>query len=144
MSESHPSLRSETCSAKLRVMVLEAIESAYEELDCHEREILSLRCGLATGKRRSIQEISSILGLGVSQVEKLEESARHKAFSDPLGNLLKQVEVRIARYHDLGEKEGQADREVALILLRQSYRLADALSFVMREPGEMITKDPQD
>ena len=24
-------------------MVLEAIESAYEELDCHEREILNLR-----------------------------------------------------------------------------------------------------
>lgn len=141
MSESHCSLRSETCSAKLRVMVLEAIESAHQVLDCHERETLSLRCGLATGKRRSIQEISSILGLGVSQVEKLEESTRQKAFSDPLGNLLKQVEVRIARYHDLSEKEGQADRDVALILLRQSYRLADALSYAVRESGEMSTQD---
>ena len=142
--KSHPSLRSETCAAKLRTMVREAMESAHQALDCHEREILSLRCGLATGKRRSIQETSSILGLGVSQVEKLEESARRKAFSDPIGNLFKQSAVRIARYHDLGETEGQADLEVALILLRQSYRLADALSFVMREPGEMPTDVPQD
>ena len=39
-------LVSETCTAKLRAGMIEAIEDAFDPLNCHEAEVLKLRMGL--------------------------------------------------------------------------------------------------
>lgn len=122
-----------TCPVKLRRLALQAIEDAVESLDCHEMEVLKLRAGLEDGMRRSVQEVSLTLGLSVSMVGKLEKSARRKALYRPLENLLKQAAGRISRHQKLGEHDGQADLELAIVLLRKSYRMAELMAFVSSE-----------
>ena len=77
-------LVSETCPAKLRAAMVEAIEDAFDPLNCHEAEVLKLSMGLEDSTRRTIQEISSILGLSVSQIEEIEKTALAKAIKKPL------------------------------------------------------------
>ena len=122
-------LVSETCPAKLRAAMVEAIEDAFDPLNCHEAEVLKLSMGLEDSTRRTIQEISSILGLSVSQIEEIEKTALAKAIKRPLANLLRQAKVRTQRHQKLGDPEGQPDLEVAVKLLKKAYHLADLLSF---------------
>jgi len=122
-------LVSETCPAKLRRAVLHAMKCAFDPLNCHETEVLKLRMGLEDSSRRTIQEISSILGLSVSQIEEIEKTALAKAIKRPLANLLRQAKVRTQRHQKLGDPEGQPDLEVAVKLLKKAYHLADLLSF---------------
>ena len=125
-------LVSETCPTKLRRAVLHAMKCAFDPLNCHETEVLKLRMGLEDSTRRTIQEISSILGLSVSQIEEIEKTALAKAIKKPLSNLLRQVQVRTQRHQKLGDPEGQPDLEVAVKLLKKSYHLADLLSFAAK------------
>jgi DNA-directed RNA polymerase sigma subunit (sigma70/sigma32) len=90
-------LVSETCTAKLRAGMIEAIEDAFDPLNCHEAEVLKLRMGLEDSTRRTIQQISSILGLSVSQIEEIEDAPLDKAIKKPLYNLLSQAKVRTTR-----------------------------------------------
>ena len=122
-------LVSETCTAKLRAAMVEAIEDAFDPLNCHEAEVLKLGMGLEDSTRRTIQEISSILGLPVSQIEEIEKTALAKAIKKPLSNLLRQAKVRTQRHQKLGDPEGRPDLEVAVKLLQKAYHLADLLSF---------------
>jgi hypothetical protein len=122
-------LVSETCPAKLRAAMVEAIEDAFDPLNSHEAEVLKLGMGLEDSTRRTIQEISSILGLTVSQIEKIEKTALAKAIKKPLSNLLRQVKVRTQRHQKLGDPEGRPDLEVAVKLLKKAYHLAELLSF---------------
>ena len=122
-------LVSETCTAKLRAGMIEAIEDAFDPLNCHETEVLKLRMGLEDSTRRTIQQISFILGLTVSQIEEIEEVALDKAIKKPLTNLLSQAKVRILRHQKLGDPEGLPDLEVAVQLLKKAYHLADLFSF---------------
>jgi len=125
-------LVSETCPAKLRRAVLHAMKCAFDPLNCHETEVLKLRMGLEDSSRRTIQEISSILGLSVSQIEEIEKTALAKAIKRPLANLLRQAKVRTQRHQKLGDPEGQPDLEVAVKLLKKAYHLADLLSFAAK------------
>ena len=120
---------SETCPAKLRAAMVEAIEDAFDPLNCHEAEVLKLGMGLEDSTRRTIQEISSILGLTVSQIEEIEKTALAKAIKKPLANLLRQAQVRTQRHQKVGDPEGRPDLEVAVKLLQKAYHLADLLSF---------------
>ena len=113
--------------------MIEAIEDAFDPLNCHETEVLKLRMGLEDSTRRTIQEISSILGLTVSQIEEIEKTALAKAIKKPLSNLLRQAKVRIQRHQKLGDPEGRPDLEVAVKLLKKAYHLADLLSFAGSE-----------
>ena len=122
-------LVSETCPEKLRRAVLHAMKCAFDPLNCHETEVLKLRMGLEDSTRRTIQEISSILGLPVSQIEEIEKTALAKAIKKPLSNLLRQAKVRTQRHQKLGDPEGRPDLEVAVKLLQKAYHLADLLSF---------------
>jgi len=122
-------LVSETCPAKLRASMIEAMECAFDPLNCHETEVLKLRMGLEDSTRRTIQEISSILGLSVSQIEEIEKTALDKAIKKPLSNLLSQAKVRTLRHQKLGDPEGLPDLEVAVKLLKKAYQLADLFSF---------------
>ena len=122
-------LVSETCPAKLRAAMVEAIEDAFDPLNCHEAEVLKLGMGLEDSTRRTTQEISSILGLTVSQIEEIEKTALAKAIKKPLSNLLRQAKVRTKRHQKLGDPAGQPDLEVAVKLLKKAYHLADLLSF---------------
>ena len=122
-------LVSETCPAKLRASMIEAIEDAFDPLNCHEVEVLNLSMGLEDSTRRTIQQISSILGLSVSQIEEIEKTALAKAIKKPLSNLLRQAKVRTLRHQKLGDPEGLPDLEVAVKLLKKAYHLADLLSF---------------
>jgi len=115
--------------------MIEAIEDAFDPLNCHETEVLKLRMGLEDFERRTIQETSSILGLSVSQIEEIEEVALDKAIKKPLTNLLSQAKVRILRYQKLGDPEGLPDLEVAVKLLKKAYRLADLFSFAAENKG---------
>ena len=117
-------LVSETCPEKLRASMIEAIEDAFDTLNCHETEVLKLRMGLEDSTRRTIQEISSILGLSVSQIEEIEELALDKAIKKPLYNLLSQAKVRTLRHQKLGDPEGLPDLEVAVKLLKKAYHLS--------------------
>jgi hypothetical protein len=125
-------LVSETCPEKLRRAVLQAMECAFDPLSCHEAEVLKLRMGLEDSNRRTIQEISSILGLSVSQIEEIEEVALDKAIKKPLYNLLSQAKVRTLRHQKLGDPEGLPDLEVAVKLLKKAYHLADLFSFAAK------------
>ena len=125
-------LVSETCPAKLRAAMVEAIEDAFDPLNCHEVEVLKLSMGLEDSTRRTIQEISSILGLSVSQIEEIEEVALDKAIKKPLYNLLSQAKVRTLRHQKLGDPEGLPDLEVAVKLLKKAYHLADLFSFAAK------------
>jgi len=125
-------LVSETCPAKLRASMIEAIEDAFDPLNCHEAEVLKLRMGLVDFERRSIQQISSILGLTISQIDEIEKNGMEKAIKKPLTNLLRQAKVRIQRHQKLGDPEGRPDLEVAVKLLKKSYHLADLLSFAAK------------
>jgi hypothetical protein len=125
-------LVSETCTAKLRAGMIEAIEDAFDPLNCHEAEVLKLRMGLEDSTRRTIQEISFILGLSVSQIEEIEDAALEKAIKKPLYNLLSQAKVRTLRHHKLGDPEGLPDLKVAAKLLKKAYQLADLLSFAAK------------
>ena len=125
-------LVSETCPAKLRRAVLHAMKCAFDPLNCHETEVLKLRMGLEDSSRRTIQEISSILGLSVSQIEEIEKTALAKAIKRPLANLLRQTKVRTQRQQKLGTPEGLPDLEVAVKLLKKAYHLADLLSFAAK------------
>ena len=125
-------LVSETCPAKLRAGMIEAIEDAFDPLNCHEAEVLKLGMGVEDSTRRTIQEISSILGLTVSQVEEIEKTALAKAIKKPLSNLLRQVKVRTQRHQKLGDPEGRPDLEVAVKLLKKAYHLADLLCFAAK------------
>ena len=109
--------------------MVEAIEDAFDPLNCHEAEVLKLSMGLEDSTRRTIQEISSILGLSVSQIEEIEKTALAKAVKRPLANLLRQAKVRTQRHQKLGDPEGRPDLEVAVKLLKKAYHLADLLSF---------------
>jgi pyruvate dehydrogenase complex dehydrogenase (E1) component len=122
-------LVSETCPARLRRAVLHAMKCAFDPLNCHETEVLKLRMGLEDSTRRTIQEISSILGLSVSQIEEIEEVALDKAIKKPLYNLLSQAKVRTLRHQKLGDPEGLPDLEVAVKLLKKAYHLADLFCF---------------
>jgi len=122
-------LVSETCPAKLRAGMIEAIEDAFDPLNCHEVEVLKLGMGLEDSNRRTIQEISPILGLTVSQIEEIEKTALAKAIKKPLSNLLRQVKLRTQRHQKLGDPEGRPDLEVAVKLLKKAYHLAELLSF---------------
>ena len=122
-------LVSEACQAKLRAGMIEAIEDAFDPLNCHEAGVLKLSMGLEDSTRRTIQEISSILGLTASQIEEIEKKALEKAIKKPLTNLLSQAKVRTLRHQKLGEPEGRPDLEVAVKLLKKAYHLADLLSF---------------
>ena len=122
-------LVSETCPAKLRASMIDAIEDAFDPLNCHEVEVLNLSMGLEDSTRRTIQQISSILGLSVSQIEEIEDSALDKAIKKPLYNLLSQAKVRTLRHQKLGDPEGLPDLEVAVKLLKKAYHLADLFSF---------------
>jgi len=128
-------LVSETCPAKLRAAMIEAIEDAFDPLNCHEAEVLKLRMGLEDSTRRSIQQISSILGLSVSQIEEIEDAALDKAIKKPLYNLLSQAKVRTLRHQKLGDPEGLPDLEVAVKLLKKAYHLADLFSFAAENKG---------
>ena len=112
--------------------MVEAIEDAFDPLNCHEAEVLKLRMGLEDFERRTIQETSSILGLTVYQIEEIEKSGIEKAIKKPLSNLLRQAKVRIQRHQKLGDPEGRPDLEVAVKLLKNSYHLADLLSFAAK------------
>jgi len=125
-------LVSETCPAKLRASMIEAIEDAFDPLNCHEAEVLKLSMGLEDSTRRTIQQISSILGLTVSQIEEIEKTALAKAIKKPLANLLRQAQVRTQRHQKLGDPEGRPDLEVAVKLLKKAYHLADLLSFAAK------------
>jgi len=125
-------LVSETCPAKLRAAMVEAIEDAFDPLNCHEAEVLKLSMGLEDSTRRTIQEISSILGLSVSQIEEIEKTALAKAIKKPLANLLRQAQVRTQRHQKVGYPEGRPDLEVAVKLLQKAYHLADLLSFAAK------------
>ena len=125
-------LVSETCPAKLRASMIEAIEDAFDPLNCHEAEVLKLSMGLEDSTRRTIQQISSILGLTVSQIEEIEKTALAKAIKKPLANLLRQAQVRTQRHQKLGDPEGRPDLEVAVKLLQKAYHLADLLSFAAK------------
>ena len=125
-------LVSETCPAKLRTGMMKAIEDAFVPLNSHENEVLKLRMGLEDFKRRSIQQISSILGLTISQIDEIEKNGMEKAIKKPLTNLLRQAKVRIQRHQKLGDPEGRPDLEVAVKLLKKSYHLADLLSFAAK------------
>ena len=125
-------LVSETCPAKLRAAMVEAIEDAFDPLNCHEAEVLKLSMGLEDSTRRTIQQISSILGLSVSQIEEIEKTALAKAIKKPLANLLRQAQVRTQRHQKLGDPEGRPDLEVAVKLLKKAYHLADLLSFAAK------------
>ena len=107
-------LVSETCPAKLRAAMVEAIEDAFDPLNCHEAEVLKLSMGLEDFERRSIQQISSILGLTISQIDEIEKNGMEKAIKKPLTNLLRQAKVRIQRHQKLGDPEGRPDLEVAV------------------------------
>ena len=109
--------------------MVEAIEDAFDPLNCHEAEVLKLSMGLEDSTRRTIQEISSILGLSVSQIGEIEHTALDKAIKKPLTNLLRQAKVRIQRHQKLGDPEGRPDLEVAVKLLKKAYHLADLFSF---------------
>jgi len=122
-------LVSETCPVKLRASMIEAIEDAFDPLNCHEAEVLKLRMGLVDFERRSIQQISSILGLTISQIDEIEKNGMEKAIKKPLTNLLRQAKVRIQRHQKLGDPEGRPDLEVAVKLLKKAYHLADLFSF---------------
>jgi hypothetical protein len=125
-------LVSETCTAKLRAGMIEAIEDAFDPLNCHEADVLKLSMGLEDSTRRTTQEISSILGLTVSQVEEIEKTALAKAIKKPLSNLLRQAKVRTQRHQKLGDPEGRPDLEVAVKLLKKAYHLANLLSFAAK------------
>jgi hypothetical protein len=125
-------LVSETCPVKLRASMIEAIEDAFDPLNCHEAEVLKLRMGLEDFERRSIQQISSILGLTISQIDEIEKTALAKAVKRPLANLLRQAKVRTQRHQKLGDPEGRPDLEVAVKLLKKAYHLADLLSFAAK------------
>ena len=125
-------LVSETCPAKLRAAMVEAIEDAFDPLNCHEAEVLKLSMGLEDSTRRTIQETSAILGLTVYQIEEIEKTALAKAIKKPLSNLLRQAKVRTQRHQKLGDPEGRPDLEVAVKLLKKAYHLADILSFAAR------------
>ena len=112
--------------------MIEAIEDAFDPLNCHETEVLKLGMGLEDSTRRTIQEISSILGLTVSQIEEIEKTALAKAIKKPLSNLLRQAKVRTQRHQKLGDPAGQPDLEVAVKLLKKAYHLADLLSFAAK------------
>ena len=128
-------LVSETCPAKLRAAMVEAIEDAFDPLNCHEAEVLKLSMGLEDSTRRSIQQISSILGLSVSQIEEIEDAALDKAIKKPLYNLLSQAKVRTLRHQKLGDPEGLPDLEVAVKLLKKAYHLADLFSSAAENKG---------
>lgn len=125
-------LVSETCPAKLRAGMIEAIDDAFDPLNSHEAEVLKLSMGLEDSTRRTIQEISSILGLTVSQVEEIEKTALAKSIKKPLSNLLRQAKVRTLRHQKLGDPEGRPDLEVAVKLLKKAYHLADLFSFAAK------------
>ena len=125
-------LVSETCPAKLRAAMVEAIEDAFDPLNCHETEVLNLRMGLEDFERRTIQETSAIIGLSVSQIEEIEKTALAKAIKRPLANLLRQAKVRTQRHQKLGDPEGRPDLEVAVKLLKKAYHLAELLSFAAK------------
>jgi len=125
-------LVSETCPAKLRRDVLHAMECAFDPLNCHETEVLKLRMGLEDSTRRTIQEISAMLGLTVYQIQEIEKTALAKAIKKPLSNLLRQAKVRTLRHQKLGDPEGLPDLEVAVKLLKKAYHLADLLSFAAK------------
>ena len=125
-------LVSETCPAKLRRDVLHAMECAFDPLNCHETEVLKLRMGLEDSTRRTIQEISAMLGLTVYQIQEIEKTALAKAIKKPLSNLLRQAKVRTQRHQKLGNPEGRPDLEVAVKLLKKAYHLADLLSFAAK------------
>jgi hypothetical protein len=112
--------------------MIEAIEDAFDPLNCHEAEVLKLRMGLEDFERRSIQQISSILGLTISQIDEIEKTALAKAVKRPLANLLRQAKVRTQRHQKLGDPEGRPDLEVAVKLLKKAYHLADLLSFAAK------------
>ena len=128
-------LVSETCQAKLHASMIEAMECAFDPLNCHEVEVLKLRMGLEDFERRTIQEISSILGLTVYQIEEIEKTALDKAIKKPLYNLLSQAKVRTLRHQKLGDPEGLPDLEVAVKLLKKAYHLADLFSFAAENEG---------
>ena len=125
-------LVSETCTAKLRAGMIEAIEDAFDPLNCHETEVLNLRMGLEDSTRRTIQEISAMLGLTVYQIQEIEKTALAKAIKKPLSNLLRQAKVRTQRHQKLGDPEGRPDLEVAVKLLKKAYHFADLLSFAAK------------
>ena len=112
--------------------MIEAIEDAFDPLNCHEVEVLNLSMGLEDSTRRTIQQISSILGLSVSQIEEIEKTALAKAIKKPLANLLRQAQVRTQRHQKVGDPEGRPDLEVAVKLLQKAYHLADLLSFAAK------------
>jgi len=112
--------------------MIDAIEDAFDPLNCHETEVLNLRMGLEDSTRRTIQEISAMLGLTVSQIEEIEKTALAKAIKKPLSNLLRQAKVRTLRHQKLGDPEGLPDLEVAVKLLKKAYHLADLLSFAAK------------
>ena len=122
-------LVSETCPAKLRAGMIEAIEDAFDPLNCHEVEVLKLGMGLEDSNRRTIQEISLILGLTVSQIEEIEKTALAKAIKKPLFNLLRQAKVHTQRHQKLGTPEGLPDLEVARKLLKEAHHMANLLGF---------------
>lgn len=115
--------------------MMKAIEDAFDPLNCHETEVLKLRMGLEDSTRRTIQQISSILGLSVSQIEEIEDAALDKAIKKPLYNLLSQAKVRTLRHQKLGDPEGLPDLEVAVQLLKKAYHLADLFSFAAENKG---------
>ena len=115
--------------------MIEAMECAFDPLNCHEVEVLKLRMGLEDFERRTIQETSAILGLTVCQIEEIEKSGIEKAIKKPLSNLLRQAKVRILRHQKLGDHEGRPDLEVAVKLLKKSYHLADLFSFAAENEG---------
>ena len=88
--------------------------------------------GLEDSNRRTIQQISTILGLTVSQIEEIEKTALAKAIKKPLSNLLRQAKVRTQRHQKLGDPEGRPDLEVAVKLLKKAYHLAELLSFAAK------------
>ena len=48
----------------------------------------------------------------------------------PLNLLIKQSEVRMKRFYRLGKPQGQGDLDLAIILLKRAYRMADLLCFL--------------
>ena len=66
-------LVSETCPAKLRAAMVEAIEDAFDPLNCHEAEVLKLGMGLEDSTRRTIQKSLPYL---ISQFLKLKKLKR--------------------------------------------------------------------
>jgi hypothetical protein len=125
-------LVSETCPIKLRAAMVKAIEDAFDPLNCHEADVLKLSMGLEDSTRRTKQEISSMLGLTVSQIEEIEKIALAKTIKKPLSNLLRQAKVRTQRHQKLGDPEGRPDLEVAVKLLKKAYHLANLLSFAAK------------